>query len=686
MTDSEDHKEIIVCGDKAQSYKEEHVYVCSECSAIFLSVETCKEHMLKDHALSLENAHNLAKDKPDNEISKPDNVLSEKSVFLQEEKSDSDNAKRISERKQSEKTKKFSFTLWRKAVFHLWKIHEIDIDLNKCGSCDYRTYSMFKLKNHKLIHGDERQFLCVTCGKSFKQMNQLRNHNLIHKDKKDLAEKRWYSEQECNICFRKFSDSKCLRKHITEVHKKIKPYNCKYCDYTTARKGMLQLHMRNHTGEKPYKCEFCEYCTGDHNSLRRHRMRHTGERRYSCPHCEYSSIQEDFFNLFKLAAIALTLTIHTTDCEMELVKSGFSVNRSLEIQGFMDVDVEKRNIVLRFFFHGEFNIGMFGIISANKTEQMSAISLKSHMISKHPGKEGAYSCALCQFTSINKEIFESHVSDHNQGLIPGTSIGSGNAESNLPILPYQPIGITTSKIDTEQTTTNVKTAETVSKCLYALTQTDGVAQLPPGVTALASQIEDGVQTVTIEIPGENGSLPQQFLLKIQPSSNEALHIMYQPVTEINENDLSTIKFNEELSPSTLKLPEIISNDSSPMAIIVNPDQFFLQEFKNTDQEIPMNAFSQISNIVNSEESVANGSNKSGESCGSDYKTNIPEGLQRLNLTTLYDRRIHRDIFMMRRAERKNISLHVPFMLRFYNKDLLDLNVINELFQTKDAKF
>ncbi|KAG1652069.1 Gastrula zinc finger protein XlCGF26.1 [Nymphon striatum] len=583
---SEDHKEIIVCGDKAQSYKEEHVYVCSECSAIFLSVETCKEHMLKDHALSLENAHNLAKDKPDNEISKPDNVLSEKSVFLQEEKSDSDNAKRISERKQSEKTKKFSFTLWRKAVFHLWKIHEIDIDLNKCGSCDYRTYSMFKLKNHKLIHGDERQFLCVTCGKSFKQMNQLRNHNLIHKDKKDLAEKRCTSPK---------------------VHKKIKPYNCKYCDYTTARKGMLQLHMRNHTGEKPYKCEFCEYCTGDHNSLRRHRMRHTGERRYSCPHCEYSSIQEDLSNLFKLAAIALTLTIHTTDCEMGL-----------------------------------------------------AISLKSHMISKHPGKEGAYSCALCQFTSINKEIFESHVSDHNQGLIPGTSIGSGNAESNLPILPYQPIGITTSKIDTEQTTTNVKTAETVSKCLYALTQTDGVAQLPPGVTALASQIEDGVQTVTIEIPGENGSLPQQFLLKIQPSSNEALHIMYQPVTEINENehenDLSTIKFNEELSPSTLKLPEIISNDSSPMAIIVNPDQFFLQEFKNTDQEIPMNAFSQISNIVNSEES---------------------QGLAS---------KLHSTSGKMRRAERKNISLHVPFMLRFYNKDLLDLNVINELFQTKDAKF
>lgn len=84
-----------------------------------------------------------------------------------------------------------NFTLWRTTVCHLWKIHKIDIDLHRCNTCNYRTYNMFKLKNHKLIHGDERQFLCVTCGKSFKQMNQLRNHSLIHKDKKDIPEKRW---------------------------------------------------------------------------------------------------------------------------------------------------------------------------------------------------------------------------------------------------------------------------------------------------------------------------------------------------------------------------------------------------------------------------------------------------------------------------------------------------------------
>jgi len=130
---------------------------------------------------------------------------------------------------------------------------------------------------------------------NIEQLSQLRNHSVSHMNKELEVVPIWSSKKKCELCGKFLADSKCLKKYIQAVHSKLKPYICQVCNHQSARKSMLELHMRQHTGDKPFSCEECPYKTGDHNSLRRHKMRHSGERPYKCSYCDYSSIQSEAY-------------------------------------------------------------------------------------------------------------------------------------------------------------------------------------------------------------------------------------------------------------------------------------------------------------------------------------------------------------------------------------------------------
>ncbi|KAK3731788.1 hypothetical protein RRG08_035452 [Elysia crispata] len=181
---------------------------------------------------------------------------------------------------------------WKNLRLHLWKKHKIDCDLLTCSKCNYKTDTPHKMSIHMEIHSDSKPYTCDVCGKGFKQVSQMKNHQVTHvkANSKEVGQY-WFNAKKCDVCDRVFANSKCLKKHKEVVHGNYKPFQCTFCNHTTARKAMMELHMRTHTGEKPFKCDICKYTTGDHNSLRRHKMRHTGQKQYRCTLCAYTCIQ-----------------------------------------------------------------------------------------------------------------------------------------------------------------------------------------------------------------------------------------------------------------------------------------------------------------------------------------------------------------------------------------------------------
>ncbi|XP_011695217.1 PREDICTED: PR domain zinc finger protein 5-like isoform X2 [Wasmannia auropunctata] len=354
------------------------VYMCAECSNCFHSFEDCREHMINDHQLMDIGSDEAGKENlTDENLTNPGLVTEHEDQHIEsgeaekspvkisktlkliqnlESELDSEymhNRKMIESEERNGCPYKFAseeimqqhvlchtesetattfkcsvcrdmkFPKWRQCSLHLWKKHQIDIDLFTCKICKvYKSATIVKLLTHMRVHSDSRDYKCPDCEKCFKQASQLRNHRIMHLDRKTLEATRWYTSKKCEICGKTYANSKCLKNHIQAVHSKLRPYVCNVCGHASARRAMLQMHLRQHTGDKPFSCEICDYKTGDHNTLRRHIMQHTGFRPYKCPHCSYTAIQSSSYKNHLKSKHPLLSGLFTCDlCPFKTVKN-----------------------------------------------------------------------------------------------------------------------------------------------------------------------------------------------------------------------------------------------------------------------------------------------------------------------------------------------------------------------------
>ncbi|XP_048508636.1 zinc finger protein 808-like isoform X6 [Athalia rosae] len=193
------------------------------------------------------------------------------------------------------------------------KTHAADVgEANKrtknnllCSVCNENFTSISKLKDHLLEHVnkteqvDEPQpkvYTCSLCNETFDKKFAMRRHIYMHEGyienkeeseilkkaqviannrcawqcdtcKKVIMTKRGFLRHyrlhigirpcKCTFCGNQYRIKQDLRRHVRDVHERIKKHRCKICARPFANKGAKEDHQRIHSGERPYECEPC---------------------------------------------------------------------------------------------------------------------------------------------------------------------------------------------------------------------------------------------------------------------------------------------------------------------------------------------------------------------------------------------------------------------------------------------
>ncbi|GAB6020748.1 hypothetical protein CHUAL_003410 [Chamberlinius hualienensis] len=141
----------------------------------------------------------------------------------------------------------------------------------KCPHCPRVFHrSIQEFKRHMWIHEGIKPIKCTKCSYKCRTANHLQVHMRKHSNVK---------EYQCPHCYKDFKSKGSLQYHMQRFHSDGQKtmYSCDRCNYTTAQKGHLKLHLRNHLVVRKYRCPMCDYSSNTQSSLKgHHKKKHKG--------------------------------------------------------------------------------------------------------------------------------------------------------------------------------------------------------------------------------------------------------------------------------------------------------------------------------------------------------------------------------------------------------------------------
>uniref|UniRef100_A0A1B0CGC8 Putative zn finger n=1 Tax=Lutzomyia longipalpis TaxID=7200 RepID=A0A1B0CGC8_LUTLO len=167
----------------------------------------------------------------------------------------------------------------------------------QCSECDESFQNHYYLTKHKATHLDSKDTMCSICNHEFSTKQNLKRHiEDIHEKVEKVREDKAY---QCNQCPLTFKNHYYLTKH-QGIHTTVKKNVCPICGQEYSTKQNLRRHIedihekvKKAKGKDSYSCNQCDMTFKNHYFLTKHRAVHLVSKKNVCTHCNqvYSTKQ-----------------------------------------------------------------------------------------------------------------------------------------------------------------------------------------------------------------------------------------------------------------------------------------------------------------------------------------------------------------------------------------------------------
>lgn len=198
------------------------------------------------------------------------------------------------------------------------------------------------------------------------------------------------------------------------MHGEVPPYNdssekqflCKQCDFSSADKNELRVHVSSHSGKGVLSCPHCPFSTGYQGTFKRHMSKHSRETSYQCPHCPYKSTWKGFYDRHMITKHTDVSLHQCPHCDYNTARRG-TFKRHLETHS-RDKTKSRKSFTLRMV--QEKTEAKYSCEHCDYSSDAIS-SLKRHMM-KHT-KPDSFCCLQCSYTVECQATFTKHLQRHD---------------------------------------------------------------------------------------------------------------------------------------------------------------------------------------------------------------------------------------------------------------------------------